>query len=97
MVCALVLPTFKFPNPTLVGLIESSGADTPVPESGMGDQEELLTTEILPLALPTTVGANIALNVKLCPTDSVMGRERPLTLNSVPLTVTAEIETLRFP
>src|ERR1043165_7926085 len=97
MACVLILPTFTFPNAALVGGIESSGAATPLPESGIGDHGALLTTEILPLALPTTVGANIAFNVMLCPTGTVTGRVSPLSLNSVPLTLTAEIETLRFP
>jgi len=96
-VCALLLPTFTFPKATLVGFTERAGPDTPVPARGIGDHEELLDTEMLPVAVPRTVGAKTAVNVKLCPTDNFTGRYNLLILNSVPVTVTPEMVTVLLP
>jgi hypothetical protein len=45
-----------------------------------GDPTALLTTEMLPLALPADVGAKIALNEALDPALIVIGIVGPLTL-----------------
>lgn len=46
--------------------------------------------EIVPLAEPAVVGANVAPKVRLCPGMRVSGRFSPLTLNSLPLTFACE-------
>ena len=64
MVCELVLPVTTLPKLTLDG-VGASCACVPVPLRGIasGDPGALLVMEILPLALPADVGANVALKV----------------------------------
>ena len=61
----------------------------PVPASEMlsGEFEASLTTLMLPVALPAPGGAKVALKLVLCPAAKVMGRERPLRLNPLPVGV----------
>jgi len=84
----LVLPTVTLPKLRLAGLA-ASNKPAPVPESETvaGELVALLTTERLPVALPATVGAKVTVNVALWPAATVRGRERPLTLKPVPLTL----------
>jgi len=53
---------------------------TPVPErvTVAGDPVALLAMEILPLAVPATVGSNITDRVRLCEGDSVTGAVPPV-------------------
>lgn len=63
---------------------------TPVPETGTV-RVALLAVEItvtFPLAEPAAPGANVTVNVALCPAFSVAGVVIPLTLNPVPVTPT---------
>jgi len=63
---------------------------TPVPETGTV-KVELLAVEITVrflLAEPPVPGANVNVNVALCPALSVAGVVIPLTLNPVPVTPT---------
>jgi len=63
---------------------------TPVPETGTV-KLGLLPVEItvrFPLAEPDAPGANVTVNVALCPALSVAGVVIPLTLNPVPVTPT---------
>jgi hypothetical protein len=63
----------------------------------VGEFGALLTIEMLPLALPADVGANLALSVLLSPAPKVSGVEIPVVLKPVPETVTAEIVTVPVP
>jgi hypothetical protein len=63
----------------------------------VGEFGALLTIEMLPLALPADVGANLALNVVLSPAPSVSGVLNPLMLRPVPDTVALDIVTLAEP
>jgi hypothetical protein len=71
----------------------------PVPLNVMvvGEFGALLTIEMLPLALPADVGANLALNVVFSPAPNVIGVLNPLILRPVPVTVALEIVTLAVP
>ena len=57
----------------------------------------MLTIEMLPVALPATVGENLAVNDVLCPAPKVCGALKPLMLRPVPDAVAAEIVTLADP
>ncbi len=62
---------------------------TPLPLRVMAAGELLasLTTEILPLAPPVLTGANTTLKAALVPTGKGSGRESPLMLKPVPVTL----------
>jgi hypothetical protein len=62
-----------------------------------GEPGALLVIEMLPVAAPVVVGANVAVNDVPCPADNVMGVVRPLILKPVPEALAAEIETLAVP
>ena len=82
----LVLPTATLPKLRLAGLALSRRL-TPVPDRATvaGELVALLTTEMLPVALPVAVGANVAEKVAVWPAVRVRGKERPLRLNPVPV------------
>ena len=63
----------------------------------IGEFGALLTTEMLPVALPEAFGANAALIVADCPAVSVKGVVTPEMLNPVPVTFTCETVTLAEP
>ena len=98
MVCELFVPVATLPNATLVGVAASCGC-VPVPLKliVVGEFGALLTIEMLPLALPADVGANLALNVVLSPAPNVSGVLNPLMLKPAPDTVALEIVTLPVP
>src|SRR5580698_962588 len=98
MVCELFVPVATLPNATLVGVAASCGC-VPVPLKliVVGEFGALLTIEMLPLALPADVGANLALNVVLNPAPNVSGAVIPVVLKPVPAAVTAEIVTVALP
>jgi hypothetical protein len=52
---------------------------------------------MLPVTAPADVGANCALNDKLCPLVNVVGSESPLIPNPFPATVARLIVRLEFP
>jgi hypothetical protein len=85
----LVLPTVTFPKLRLDGLAASSKLPAPVPESETvaGELVALLTTERLPVALPATDGAKVTVKVALWPAATARGRESPLMLKPVPVTL----------
>lgn len=96
----LLLFTFTLPKLRLVGLTPNrTDAATPAPLSGSVSVgfEALLTMEIEPDSLATTVGANAALNVALPPAAIVRGTVSPEILNPVPVTAAFEIVTLLLP
>jgi hypothetical protein len=87
----LLLPTATLPKSMMVGLTVSRPADiTPLPVSDTlaGELLALLTTEILPVALPAVVGAKVTLKVVLWPAATVSGTESPVMLKAAPVTVT---------
>jgi hypothetical protein len=101
MVAVPVLPTFTLLKFTLVGLIVSKdcGGAVATPPSAMvsGEFGALLTIEILPLAFPTVVGANFAVNDVPAPALSVAGAVKPLMLKPAPEALPDEITTLAAP
>ena len=83
-----------------VGLaLNCPAVEVPVPESGMVrvgfDAFDVIVT--FPLAAPVVVGANLTVNVVLCPAVSVKEELIPLRVNPVPLICTFETETLDPP
>lgn len=63
----------------------------------IGEPGAVLTTEMLPVALPAVVGANFAVNEVLWPAASVAGIERPVIEKPVPEAVACETVTLAVP
>jgi phosphopantothenate synthetase len=98
MDCDPVLPTLTLPKFSLVGDALSCPT-APVPFSAIvrGEFGALLTTEMLPVALPEVVGLNDALIVAVCPAVSVNGVFTPEILNAAPVTLTCEIVTFADP
>ena len=62
-----------------------------------GEPGALLVIETLPLAREAEEGVNVAVRVVLWPAVSVIGVERPVRENPVPVAVAAEIVTLAVP
>jgi len=85
MVCELFVPVVTLPNAAVVGVAANCGC-IPVPLKAIvaGEPGALLAIEILPVALPATVGENIAVNEALLPALIVIGMLAPLMLNPVP-------------
>ncbi len=85
MVCELLVPVATLPNAALVGVAANCGC-VPVPLKAIvvGEFGALLTIEMLPLALPADVGANLALNVVLRPAPRVIGVVIPVVLKPAP-------------
>lgn len=99
-VCEVLLPTAAFPKLRLAGFTVSWGCDatpTPVRLTISGEFGELLTIEMLPLALPAVAGANFAVKDAVCPAPRVTGVASPLVLKPVPDTLACEIEILAEP
>lgn len=69
----------------------------PVNPITIGDPGALLTTEMLPVALPAAAGKNFAVKDAVCPAANVAGRERPAMENPVPDAVACETVTLAVP
>ena len=71
----------------------------PVPESAItaGEFEALLVTVMPPVTLPAVAGANVALNVAVCPGERMTPESPPPALKPAPATLTFEIVTLEFP
>lgn len=78
---------------------EYAAGATPVPESAItvGEFDALLVTVMPPLSLPAVAGANVALNVAVCPGERMTPESPPPALKPAPLTATFEIVTLEFP
>lgn len=94
----LVTPTVTLPNPTLEGVTEICGwMPVPLNEITAGELAAVLTTLILPNAVPAAVGAKPAVSARLCPAARVTAPKNPVTLNPVPVAVTCEMLTLPVP
>src|SRR5579862_6743796 len=89
-------PVRRLPKLTLAGFAESAPC-TPVPLSATVGSEPLLTTEIVPEALPAVEGSKTAENVVLCPAPRLTGTVMPVTLKPVPDALTCVIVTLSLP
>jgi hypothetical protein len=77
-----VLPTCTLPKPRLAGLAETAAGVAPVPERATLNDEldALLEMDTVPGLLPADWGANVTLNVLLCPAAKVRGSVSPLRL-----------------
>jgi hypothetical protein len=97
--CVELLPTATGLKERLLGLADNRSLATPVPASGSNklEFEALLLNVASPPIHPTAVGVKVTSNVTLCPAVSVTGKVNPLTLNSAPLRLIEETETLLFP
>jgi len=96
----LVPPTISFPKfrleePSEIVLV----ALAPVPLNAMVYVAfvALLLMVTVPVTLPEADGPNATVKLDVCPADSVLGKEIPLSLNPVPLTVMLEMVTLLPP
>jgi hypothetical protein len=71
----------------------------PVPERPMVSVgfDAFEVTVTLPLAAPVVVGANLTVNVVLCPAVNVNEELIPLNVNPVPVIETFETDTLEPP
>jgi hypothetical protein len=69
----------------------------PVSEIVSGELGELLVIEMLPLALPATVGVKVAVKDVFKPALIVNGVDRPVMLKPVPETLAAEMVMLAVP
>lgn len=84
-------PVFTVPKARLVELNESTRVcATPVPlrEMVAGELEALLTMLTEPLTEPAAVGENSTLKVVDCPAVRLMGKDTPVVLKPLPLTLT---------
>jgi hypothetical protein len=93
-----VVPVVTLPNAIDAG--EAVSVDcAPVPLNAIvsGEFGALLTTEMLPVALPEPVGANCAVKLADCPAAIVSGVVAPEMLNPAPVTFTDETVTLAEP
>jgi hypothetical protein len=100
VVIELLLFTSTFPKARLEGVaVNIAVAAVPVPLSAIarGEFGALLTSETDPLTAPVLVGANATLNVMFAPAAMVVGSERPVELNPVPVTLAAVMVTLALP
>ena len=70
----LLLPTTTLPKEMLVGLADPK-ASKPVPLKGIvaGNPDASLVIEMLPVAMPSALGANVTENVVLAPALMVVG------------------------
>jgi hypothetical protein len=93
-------PTAAFPKLMTAGFTVSCGCEAmpaPVKPMTSGELGELLTMEMLPVALPDEVGANFAVNDAVCPAPRVVGVASPLMLKPVPDTFACEMAMLAEP
>jgi len=82
-----LVPVTTFPKLMLEGLAVSLPGVTPAPDRGMLLVDTLVTSAMFPLELPVDAGLNVTVNVALCEGASVIGKERPLTVKPLPVTV----------
>jgi hypothetical protein len=98
--CCPLPPVATFPNATLPGLaskVELVATPVPTMVTTCGEPGALSVNVMLPVCAPAAVGANCALNERLCPAVKVVGRESPLIPKPVPATVARLIVRLEVP
>jgi hypothetical protein len=98
IVCELLVPVETLPKAALDGVAAICGC-VPVPLSAIvsGEFGALLTSEMLPVALPAVVGANWAVKVAIWPALIVNGAAMPVMLKPAPEAVAWESVTLAVP
>src|SRR5271154_2832072 len=62
-----------------------------------GELGKLFVIEMLPLAAPPTVGANVTVKEAVCPGFRLAGADQPVSVNPVPVILCAVIETGAVP
>lgn len=85
------VPVVTFPKLRLVGLMLSvkvAAIPVPVKLTGVGDVGALLTIEMLPDTVPTTVGRKFTVMVVCFPAFTFKGSVNPLTPKAAPVGVT---------
>ena len=85
----VLLPTCTLPKLRLDGFAVTAPAVTPVPDSetlSVG-LDPLLMIARFPLAAPADCGANVTLNVALCPAGRVSGMLNPVKPKPAPVAV----------
>jgi len=89
----------SFTKPQFGAVKFGAPAESPFPVklTVFGEEEALLTTVRLPVALPATNGRKLSVIVKFCEGDNVTGVPVPLKEKPVPLTVICEIVTFELP
>jgi hypothetical protein len=80
-------PTVTVPNASVLGVTVSAPVLVPVPVSFTDTFATVDAIAILPAALPAAVGANLVVNVTLCPLFRVSGRVKPDIVKPAPVTV----------
>jgi hypothetical protein len=97
-VCELLVPVVTLPSAIDAGdAVSCDCAPVPLSAIVIGELGALLTTEILPAALPEPVGVNFAVTLADCPAVSVNGVVTPETLKPLPVALTWETVTLAVP
>jgi hypothetical protein len=94
-----LLPLVILPKLRFVGFAVSWPGVTPVPDSGTFEAglDAFDAIARFPLTLLPEVGVKVTLKLTLWPTVRVIGRLKPLAVNSEPVTLAAEIVTLAPP
>ena len=103
--CVAFEPTSTFPKLNVAGLTVSCPAwvvPVPLSVSVTVGVCALLVKESVPVADPAAMGLKVTVKGTLCPAGTVIGNDRPLTLNEVLLTLSLLIvmlapEALRVP
>ena len=96
--CDFVCPSITLPKLKLAGEIDRPAcAPVPLNATCKGELDASLLIVIVPVILPTVVGANEAVIVALCDVLSVMGVVTPLEVMPAPVLVMLEILTAAFP
>jgi hypothetical protein len=87
-VCDAGLPKFTFPKSTVEGVIlKLLVAPVPVSVAVTGVGCRAMVTEILPLCCPEDLGLKAAVSFIVWPGVSIVGPEKPVTLNPDPVAV----------
>lgn len=96
--CVFVCPSTTLPKLKVDG-VTLKPACTPVPLKLIvnGDPLALLVTVTVPVALPTAVGVNFAVKLRVWEAATVAGVLTPVKLNPVPLTAMLETVAAAFP
>jgi len=89
----------SFTKPQFGAVKFGAPAESPFPVklTVFGEEEALLTTDRLLLALPATAGSKPTVMIKFCAGDNVTGVPAPLKEKPVPLTVICEMVTFELP
>lgn len=96
--CELLFPTTTLVKATLVGLAEiCAWRPVPVKARVKGEPGKLFVIEILPLAAPPTVGANVTVKDVVWPGFKLAGADQPVRVNPGPVMLCPVIATAEAP